>query len=119
MARSVGASNQGRCAQDVRFVWQSLTEPTTSLGPNEEAAIAAFEVRGTMAQSSDLPQGCGGMSIIRIVDKLKALELHGKAMGCFDEQRLEDLSAIVPPSITVEFAKPQASYLGVALSRSS
>jgi hypothetical protein len=75
--------------------------PITFLGPNEAAAIAAFEVRGTMAASSDVPDARGGMVRIRIVDKLKALELYGKAIGYFAEQ--QKFNNCSPHSITVKF----------------
>jgi hypothetical protein len=78
--------------------------PFSDLGPNEAAAIAALEVYGR-ADNSDPPEERGGRPKVRIVDKLKALELYGKAMGYFAEPLIAGPSGVLP-SITVEFVDP-------------
>lgn len=49
----------------------------------------------------------GGRKLrVRTVDQLKALELYGKAMGYFAEQREIDDYDGNRPTITVEFVEP-------------
>lgn len=90
---------------DVRKMFDSYGTPLpiVLLEPNEAAAIAAFEADEGLGESSHRR---GSTFRIRMVDKLKALELYGKAMGYFDERRQSPQAAVTPRSIAVEFVNP-------------
>jgi len=96
------------CLADVRKMFDSYGKPLpiTGLGPNEAAAITAFEVSGIMTASSDVSEVRGRMLKVRMIDQLKALELYGKAMGYFAERRAITGATGSPPVITVEFVDP-------------
>ncbi len=77
----------------------------TDLGPNEAAAIAAFEVYRGVVGSSDERHARGSLRV-RMVDHLKALELYGKAMAYYADRREITGAEGAPLSITVEFVDP-------------
>jgi hypothetical protein len=92
---------------DVRKMFDSSGKaiPITALGPNEAAAIAAFETYENSG-GVDGPEVIGRTLRVRLFDKLKALELYAKAMGYFDERRQSPQAAVTPRSIAVEFVNP-------------
>jgi phage terminase small subunit len=97
------------CLADVRKMFDEDGNPIpiTKLADCEAAAIAALEVYGGLAASSDVSEARGRTLRVRTVDQLKALELYGKAMGYFAEQReINNNSDCNRPTITVEFVEP-------------
>lgn len=90
--------------------------PITDLGPNEAAAITVFEAY-IMAGSTDMSEVCGRMLRVRMVEQLWAFELYGKH-GLLRRTATSGPGRRGAPSITVEFFKPQTTYLGAALGRS-
>jgi hypothetical protein len=96
------------CLADVRKMFDSYGKPlpVTDLGPNEAAAIAAFEVLSVNG-GGDEPKARGRTIRVKMVDQLRALELYGKAMGYFAEQwKVTGSFSASAPSITVEFVDP-------------
>jgi hypothetical protein len=93
------------CLADVRKMSDEYGNPITitNLADAEAAAIAAFEIYGGLAASSDGSEVGGRTVRVRMVDKLKALELYGKAMGYFSDRRQ---IAKGPLIIMVEFVDP-------------
>ena len=94
---------------DVRKMFASSGKPLpiTDLDANEAAAIEAFAVYNGVMESRYEHHACGSVLKVQMVDRLKALELYGKAMGYFAER---DQLAVpsTASTLTVQFvASPQ------------
>ena len=95
---------------DVRKMFASSGKPLpiTDLDANEAAAIEAFAVYNGVMQSRDEHPACGSVLKVQMVDRLKALELYGKAMGYFSG---DDQLAITSTATTlrVQFVASRTS----------
>lgn len=93
------------CLADVRKMFASHGNPKeiTELGENEAVAIAAFEFCEDLAGKREQRKACGYTRKFRMVDKLNALEIYGKAMAySADRREITSLDG-APLTLTVEF----------------
>lgn len=97
------------CLADVRKMFDSHGNPKeiTELGANEAAAIASFEFCEDFAGKGEERKACGYTRRFRMADKLKALELYGKAMAYYADRREITGAAGAPLTIVVEFVDPE------------
>ncbi len=97
------------CLADVRKIFDSHGNPkeVTELDENEAAAIAAFECCEDFAGKGEERRACGYTRRFKMADKLKALELYGKAMGYFVERQELTRKSGPPIVLTVNFVDPE------------
>lgn len=97
------------CFADVRKMFDVHGNPIeiTELGPNEAAAVAAFEVCEDFSGTGDARKTIGYTRRVKMADKLKALELYGKAMAYSAEREAGDVAP--PLAVTVNFVEPRPS----------
>ena len=92
------------CFADVRKMFDVHGNPIeiTELGPNEAAAVAAFEVCEDFSGTGEARKTIGYTRRVKMADKLKALELYGKAMAYSGDKEVGE-SASAPLAVTVNF----------------
>jgi phage terminase small subunit len=98
------------CFADVRKMFDIHGNPIeiTELGPNEAAAVAAFEVCEDFSGSGEARKTVGYTRRVKMADKLKALEMYGKAMA-YSTEREAGVAAAAPLAVTVNFVDPRPS----------
>jgi phage terminase small subunit len=98
------------CFADVRKMFDVHGNPVeiTDLGANEAAAVAAFEVCEDFSGTGEARKTIGYTRRVKMADKLKALELYGKAMA-YSAEREPGEAAAASLAVTVNFVDPRPS----------
>lgn len=90
---------------DVRKMFDAHGNPMeiTELNENEATAIAGFEFYEDFQGKGEARRAVGYTKKFKLIDRLRALELYGKAMGYYAERRELTGADGAPLNLTVEF----------------